>query len=359
MAATIEGPFKTLPCVRDDDGHREYHILHQVRTTTPLQGNPLVGDGPQTIGAASGLPQVGDFWNFGNDSDIWAICTPRRIIKPLDPKKGDPDQFYSVENVYTTRPLERCQTDPIGDPLLEPQKVRGSSVRYTIEAAKDRFGVPILSSSHEPFRGPQVEFDGGRDQVIIEQNVADLELGLITSLRNKLNDDTLWGLGPRNIKLSDVSWEELWYGVCTFYYRRIFVFDVRNSTEDHFDRDITDEGTKVLKGRWVSEADCVGTGALGGSIWIDVNVCGAPPDNTNPQHFIRYKDVNGENARVILDGKGRPAASIIAFGTGDDDTAGTGTDTTDPAGENHVEYYDEGDLLQLGIPTSLDFGSAT
>ncbi len=359
MAITLEGPFKILPYVRDDEGHREYHILHQVRTTTPLQGNPLTGDGPESIAGAAGLPQIGDTWSYGNDSDPWAICTPRKIIKPLDPKKGDPDQFYSVENIFSTRPLGRCQDDPIGDPLLEPQKVKGGSVRYTIEAIKDRFGNPLMSSSHEMFRGPQVEFDGGRDQVIIEQNVADLELGLITSLRNKLNDDTLWSLVARRIKLSDVSWEQLWYGVCTFYYKRIFVFDIRNGVADHFDRDILDEGTKVLKGRWVSEAECIGTGVLGGSIWVDVEVCGAAPDKTNPQHFARYKDVYDENARVILDGKGRPAATVVGFGTGEDDVPGTGTDATDDAYTHHFEYYEEGDLTQLNIPTDLDFGTAT
>ena len=207
-----------------------------------------------------------------------------------------------------------------------------------------------MSSSHEPFRGPQVEFDGGRDQVIIEQNVADLELALCTSLRNKLNDDVLWGLAARRIKLSDFSWEELWYGSCIYYYKRIFTFDIRNNPDDLFDRTLLDEGTKVLNGDW--------NRTLGA--WADVAIpgySGSPnPDPDNPQHFNRYKDWFGENTRVILDGKGRPASTITALGTGTQ--FGTGTDSTDEAGQHLVEYYDEADLTQLNIPTTMDYGTA-
>lgn len=338
-------------CNRDDEGFREYHIVHQVQTTTPLVYNgSWSGDGPESISGAAGLPVTGDQWIFGNDSDLWAFCLPTKTIRPMQKKKGDPYQFYTVESVFSSRPLNRCMSDTPEDPLDEPQKVRGGSVRYTIEAYKDRHGDPIMSSSHEMFRGPQVEFDGGRDQVIVEQNVADLELGLCTSLRNKLNDDVLWNLAARRVKLSDFFWEELWYGTCIFYYKRIFTFDIRNDPEDLFDRTILDEGTKVLSGVWDLE-NCAT------SPWVDVPICGSPPDNTNPQHFIRYKDIHGENARVILDGKGRPAATITSLGTGT--YFGTGTDSTDAAGQHLVEYYDENDLTQLNIPTSLDFGTAT
>ncbi len=339
-------------CNRDEEGFREYHIVHQVQTTTPLvYTGSWSGDGPESISGASGLPVTGDQWVFGNDNDPWAFCLPTKTIRPMQKKKGDHYQFYTVESVFSSRPLNRCMSDNPDDPLDEPQRVRGGSVRYTIEAYKDRHGDPIMSSSHEMFRGPQVEFDGGRDQVIVEQNVADLELGLCTSLRNKLNDDTLWGLSSRRIKLSDFAWEELWYGTCIFYYKRIFTFDIRNDPEDLFDRTLLDEGTKVLNGHWDETT----------GLWVDDPIEGyegSPnPDPDKLQHFNRYKDRHGENARVILDGKGRPADELTSLGTGTE--AGTGTDSGDPPGQHLVEYYDESDLTQLNIPTSLDFGTAT
>jgi len=352
MTITNLGPYN-WSAFRDDEGHREYRILHKIRTNTPFRwtGAAYAGDGPEAISGATGLPAIGDAWSYGNDSDAWAICGPRRVIRPFDPKDGEFIQFYSVESTFSTKPLNRCMTDAIGDPLLEPQKVRGNSVRYTIEAMKDQTGRVLMSSSHEPFRGPQVEFDGGRDQVVIEQNVADLELALCTSLRNKLNDDVLWGLAARRIKLSDFSWEELWYGSCTYYYKRIFTFDIRNDPNDLFDRTILDEGTKVLNGRWDLET-------CGDTHWVDVLICGESPDKDNPQHFTRYKDIKGENCRVILDGKGRPAKTVTGFGTGSEDVPGTGTDSTDDAYQWPIEYYGEDDLTQLNIPTSLEFGTA-
>jgi hypothetical protein len=63
-----------------------------------------------------------------------------------------------------------------------------------------------------------------------------------------------------------------------------------------WDRDLNDEGTKALSGRWNKT-----TGA-----WDDVDVGGGPPDPLNPAHFIRYTDKLANTARVILDGSGRP-----------------------------------------------------
>lgn len=339
---------------RDSEGFREYHVVQQVQTTTPLvnpAGAGWQGDGPASILGAAGLAATGEVWSFGNDNDQWAFCLPtKKVQKAPKQSKGEGIQVWNVESVFSTRPLDRCMATDVENPLDEPQKVRGNSVRYTIEAHKDRFGDPIVSSSHEMYRGPQVEFDGGRDQVVIEQNVPDLELGLVTSLRNSLNDDTMWGLGPRRVKLSDFSWEELWYGTCIHYFRRVLTFDIRNDPQDLFDRTLLDEGTKVLNGRWDEVS----------GIWQVIPIPGfggqPDPDRDNPQHFIRYKDRRGENARVILDGKGLPADSLAQFGTGT--VAGTGTDSTDPAGQHLVEYYDEADLFQLNIPTSLDFGTA-
>jgi hypothetical protein len=75
-----------------------------------------------------------------------------------------------------------------------------------------------------------------------------------------------------------------------------------------FDRVALDEGTRVL--------------APGGTVG-------------NPKHYIAYRDINGEPARVILDGTGR---------------AWNGSTTP---GFRTIEFYNESNFLLLGIPSSL------
>jgi hypothetical protein len=62
---------------------------------------------------------------------------------------------------------------------------------------------------------------------------------------------------------------------------------------------VLDEGTKALNGKWNYST----------GVWDLLPVRpGVNPDPQNPSHFIRFKDRNGENAKVILDGEGRPVS---------------------------------------------------
>jgi len=325
MSATVIGTL-TVQGERDDEGHRTFTVVSAVKTTD-------VDDGPLTVMNASGAYAVGSTYSLGNDSDSWAFCYPYAKVTIKDEKEGDPTKLWKLEQKFSTKPLKRCQDTSIENPLSEPQKISGSFVQYTKEAAFDRHGRLIKSSSHELFRGPQTEFDAHRATVKIQQNVSSLGLATFTAMVNTVNDSTLWGLSARKIKLSNVAWERQLYGSCTYYYTRGFEFDI---DFEGFDRRILDEGTKVLNGHW-QDPTGTGSGSAGtaGSEWVLDDINGAAPNKNNPQHFIRYKDRNGENARIILDGNGEPLAD----------------------GENpyyfDVEYYAESNFLLLGIPTSL------
>ena len=132
-----------------------------------------------------------------------------------------------------------------------------------------------------------------------------LPLETFTDMINTVNDATLWGLPKRTVKLSNVSWSRVLYGTCAFYFTVTYDFDIDFET---FDRTIIDEGTRVL--------------TKGG-------------DKDNKNDFEVYKDVNGENTRVFLDGAGS------ALGDG-----------ADPV-EIEIEYYKESNFLTLGIPSTL------
>ncbi len=308
---------------RDDEGHRTYKISHQVQALTT--------DGPQVVMNTPGLPVIGSIWSFDNDLDSWAFCWPNMKVTPRLPKEKG--RIWDVEQLFSTKPLKRCQDTNIEDPLLEPDRISGSFIKFTEEAVRDKDNNFIMSSSNEQLRGPGVEFDKNRPTVRIEQNVAILGLDVFSPMIDTLNNAPLWGLSARKIKLSNVSWERILFGVCNFYYVRLLEFDINFNT---FDRNLLDEGTKVLQGQWDENDN-----------WKLKKAGGAEPDPTNPSHFTRYKDKHGENARSILDGAGRPVNTKVINAL-DDGFVNTGGPTT-----IFVQKYTESNFLTLGIPILL------
>lgn len=309
---------------RDKEGHRTFKVSQIVETTD-------TGDGPFVVMGATGLFAVGSSYLVDNDNDVWAYCTAKMKVRVHQEVQGDPPKFWLVDQEFTTRCERRgrCETTDVDDPVLEPQKISGSFIKYTEEATVDRFGDPIVSSSHEVFRGAQIEFDANRPTVRIEQVVSALQLPLFTEMVDTVNDDNLWGLERRKIKLSNVTWERNRCGD-ELTYTRVFDFDIRFDT---FDRDIIDEGAKVLSGDWNSDG-----------IWDTTIGPIVNPDRDNPQHFVAFHDAKGNQIRALLDGRGEP----IRFG------GATGTGTPGQAVEIHIEKYAESNFLLLGIPTDLE-----
>lgn len=295
MVARILDGQTTWELERDAEGHRTY------TTTFIVEADPT--DGPGIVLQTAGLPIPGDYWIVDNDVDVWAFCRWNAKIKPLIDR--EPNRYWSAEFIFSTKPpdlkADRDTQSPSGveDPLLEPQKVSGSFVKFQEEAFYDRFGEPIVNSAFELQRGPKVEFDEDRQQINIEQNVPLLQLPLISLMSNRVNAFTLWGLPPRCIKLSSIRWDRKFYGHGNVYYTRMFEFDINYNT---FDRDILDEGTMVLHGHWDKDSET----------WVLDNIAGLPPDYLNPSHFIQFKDRKGENSTVTLNGFGLPAGFVVA-----------------------------------------------
>lgn len=308
---------------RDADGHRHYQISFLV------EGNPT--DGPANAMQTPGLPLPGSFWYFRDDIDVWAFCLPALDVTPL--KTKGPNRFFEVGMTFTTKNEatgQRCSDVTVEDPLLELPKVSGGSVFYNEEITKDRFGLPISSSSFEQIRGPQVEFPVGYDTVKIEQNVAILNLPFLSAMRNTVNLYAIWGYGYRQVRLANVSWEKKYYGTCYYYYTRTLEFELNYRG---FDRLILDEGTKVLNGHWD-----VTTGN-----WVLDDIGLLSPDPSNPNHFMKAIDRQGNPMKVILNGLGMPADVVVGTGGGE---------VTSP-GHIPVAYYPDADYYLLGIPTIL------
>lgn len=324
MTAKLLGPI-WWEMDREDEGHRNYKIKWRIKTTD-------VNDGPAVILTCPGLPVIGDPWIFGNDNDPWAFCYPTGVVRS-QLQEGDPTFYWILEQKFSTKPLKRCQETQIDDPLDEPQKVSGTFVKYTEEARTDLNEKFLITSSLEPLRGPQVEFDANRPTVKIEQNVLDLELPLFTPMVDQVNGATMWGLPARCVKLSNASWERKLYGICHYYYTRTFDFDINFNT---FDRVVPDLGTQVLNG--------VFDAITGNYTTKNIQPGNVTPVATNPQHFIKYLDRTGNPASVLLNGAGLPADTYVG--------PGTGTTTGRPS-SIFIQKYNNADFLTLNVPTSF------
>jgi hypothetical protein len=206
-----------------------------------------------------------------------------RISPQVTPDK---DVLWIVEQTFSTRPF--CEDyfggDHGGDPILLPDEISGSFVKYTQEV--DRSWVqppgewqPILTTSHEQIRGPMVEFDNNRPTVTIKRNLLNLPLADIAQMVDTVNGVPMWGLSARMVKLSQASWQRLPYFFCEWYYSVEYTFDVNFET---FDKWALNAGRKELNPDLTN------------------------PDPNNPKHFRVAKDDNSENDLKALDINGEP-----------------------------------------------------
>ena len=311
---------------QDDSGYRDFQIVWRIRTTRT--------EGPSSVLSCPGLPIEGSPWIFDDDVEPSIWCRPKMSVKQVVAEEGDPCLLWDLTQTFSNKPPPKdqqqgCQDQHPEDPLLEPQKVSGNFQKFQEEATYDRFLLPIQTSSHEQIRGPQNEWDSNRPTIQIVQNVLNLELDVFAPMIDTVNMFTLWGLLPRCIKLSDVAWTKNYYGQCYAYYTRTLSFDVNYNT---FDRVVLDEGTKVLHGHWEDSG------------WILDDIDGEPPDATNPSHFDRFKDRNGENCRVVLNGFGIPSGVHVGTST---------SSSIESTGQILIQKYSESDFLLLGIPATF------
>jgi hypothetical protein len=301
MAASLVGPYDWR-ATRDREGHRSYELWWLISVT-----NLGLTDDPSVVFNTAGLPVVGSLWSdlaWISGDDDWAFCTPEVEISPFESAPGEKIKYYLLKNVFTTEPLFRCQDDTIENPLDEPPEVSGGWVSKKTLAKKDRDDKPYVSSTGEPLK---IEIDDSDWDVSISFNTASLDLATVNDLMHKLNDATLWGLAAEKVKFSKYSFTRKLYGTCTFYFTNQMHFTIRDS--------------------WVQEIPDVGRMCLGSG-----------GDKTVPGDWIVCKDAFGENKPVLgLDVDGQPIV-----GTGQTQAV----ITRNP--------YNTGNLLLLGIPTSLE-----
>ncbi len=289
--AKLIGPIK-WDGDEDEYGYRTYTLVQLVEVEKT--------EGPQFALDCDGVPSKGDVWDASADQNDWAWCISK-AAKQVQTERQLPNVQFHVTSVFSSKPAadskQRCNDQKVEDPLLEPPRISVSTSNDKEEATHDRFGQPITNSAWEQLRGPQIEFDKSSLRVKIVQNVPNHLLPILSAMRDTVNGVPLWGCPVRTIKLASVGLERKFYGQCEVYWERTLEFEIRAET---WDRYILDEGTKALNGHW---------NAVGNYVIDDID--GEPPDRFNPAHFIRFKDRDNENCRVVLNGRGVPAKIVV------------------------------------------------
>ena len=301
MSASVIGGPINLTSTSDAEGYLEFKATFRVKVDNHLEG-------PESVRYATGLPTAGSIYAIGNDFNPWAFCLSTDSITPELP--DEKNYYWKVEKTWSNKPVSptggqsgRCNDTRIENPLLEPPKVSGGSAKYSEEATHDRYGNAIVSSSMEMLRGQQNEWDHNRSSIRIEMNVGTFfQVVIALSMRDCVNILPLWGYAARCIKLSNVTWERKYYGSCFAYYTVVMEFDTDVRT---FDRDLLDEGTRVLKGHWDNSdgawvIDQVGTGANARYPW-----------RYNIGDFVQLQDTQGNGMRAPLNGYGLPAGVLV------------------------------------------------
>lgn len=296
------------------DFHRDYSVRFRVKTTD-------VNDGPLTVLSAAGLPTMGSIWNFGNDTDLWAYCWPEISVTPQVDRKIN--NLWIVQQLFSTRPLQRCQDTNFENPLSEPPKISGSFTKYDKKARQDYQGKMLRYSNMEPIYSLTV--DANRPNVSISMNSASLGLETFSQMINTVNDSDMWGLSKRKIMLANVTWSRNLYGTCTFYYTRTFDFEIRYEGFDI--EDVLDEGFKVRRGRWAPLVSAM--------VWTP----DAGTDEDDPNDYEVFKDQLDHPfpTRTALDGHGNPNPDP----------------KNNPIFVPTIKLATESNLLSLGIPSTL------
>lgn len=305
MTAYLVG-LKNQSMSRDDEGHRTYELTWQFRTDSYYDGHETV------LQSVNALFPVGMAYSLDNDYDPWAFLTPDLTIAPhRDLDEGEPVAHWIVTHKLTTKPMYRCNTTAIENPLLEPYNISGDFVHVSREMKTDRFGRRLRHSNYEPIFGPEVEEKVSYTSITISFNSATLPLSIFNLLINKVNDRPLWDMPARCVRFTDAKWERVLYGVCFYYFKISYTFEMNIET---FDKKIPSYGMKTL--------------APGSIPFV-------------PGNYIQRKDDLGENiGPVFLDVWGNEASA------------------DDALGESNVWIQDiqlakEGNLLLLGIPNTL------
>jgi hypothetical protein len=206
-----------------EEGDETYTLQWHVETTSPT-------DGPDVAWTAPGLPYIGASLAVGGTVNPWAFFQGKGSAKL---KKVDANRkFWDLTTVFSTKPVKRCSSSKVDDPLLEPHRVKGSFTQVMEEALADASGNPIQNTVKQRYTGSVVQTPKCRPIVELEMNVSWINLAFLADYADTVNSNIQWGQAVRTIKCTVGPWERVLYGSCFYYFVGRFTFELKTDKWD-------------------------------------------------------------------------------------------------------------------------------
>lgn len=184
-------------------------------------------DGPITVLSGAGLPQSGDYYSWGNESDSDAWCTDMPSVR-LESENQSYRKIWNVTYLYTTEDRFRCQDVDIGNPLNEPWQVDGDSDEIKINQYFARLGSnnTVRAITNTALESDFIIRDISRRNLTLTRNFPDVSSTYFGIYENSVNNAAITILGiayaPRQLFMRNIKFTRARYGVCNMYYPTTF-----------------------------------------------------------------------------------------------------------------------------------------
>lgn len=178
-------------------------------------------EGPAQVQQAAGIPAYGGPYILGNDFDLWAFAdsssaSPVEFNVQFDLGNGPENcTKWEVTITWSTNANPRNSTDPRGNPINDPPIIGGSFVGQTELAFRDKDGQPISTTAGERYEDLPTRLDD-TDTLTIGVKTSTINLVQRAEAIGKVNQAPIWGLGPRQVQLTQWGWSIEYAGSLPF-----------------------------------------------------------------------------------------------------------------------------------------------
>lgn len=166
-------------------------------------------DGPTTAEHAFGVPNMGDWYNFGNDGTAFFCQMVKRKAKPSGILGAGKGVVYDVDCDYET-PQNQTQENQVNDPTLELPEKKTSWTTTEKPMAGWEYPVgflnPFLSAAGERIEHPPTRKVPIKTMSITRNYDIDFDEDPMSQLYcGKTNSDTFWGWPAQTVLLTTIE----------------------------------------------------------------------------------------------------------------------------------------------------------